>query len=82
MSYQIKQSYFESHFNNDNNEYALEGGYYTRTIAETDAGLVLGWDDTNDDLTLSYTISPNNDGFSIGGGEFIRLVEQDVSPDS
>ena len=79
MSYRIEQSYFESYFNNDQNEYTLEGGYYTRTISEFDTGLVLGWDDTNDDLTLSYTISPNNDGHSIGGGEFIRLVNQDVS---
>ena len=76
MSYQIEQSYFQSHFNNDANEYELEGGYYKRTIAESD--LVLGWDDANDDLTLSYTIRPDNDGFSIGGGEFVRFAEEEV----
>ena len=58
------------HFDNSANEYTLENGYYTRTILES--GLVLGWDDTNDVLTLSYTISPDSDGHAIGGGEFIR----------
>ena len=74
MSYQIQQSYFESNFNNDDNAYTLGGGYYTRTISETDTGLVLSWDDAEDNLILSYTISPNSDGFAIGGDEFVRLV--------
>ena len=72
LSYQIEQSYFESNFNNDDNAYTLDGGYYTRTISETDTGLVLSWDDDTDDLILSYTITPNNDGFGIGGDEFVR----------
>ena len=70
LSYRIEQDYFETHFSNSASDYTLESGYYTRTISQSD--LVLGWDDENDDLTLSYTITPDSDGHAIGGDEFIR----------
>ena len=70
LSYRIEQNYFETHFSNSAGDYTLDGGYYTRTIPQSD--LVLGWDDDNDDLTLSYTITPDSDGHAIGGNEFVR----------
>ena len=70
LTYRIEQDYFETHFSNSASDYTLDGGYYTRTISQSD--LVLGWDDDNDYLTLSYTINPDSDGHAIGGDKFIR----------
>ena len=84
MSIAIKESYFLANFNNPNNPdhgFTHNGpnddhpGYYTKTIDEDHAdwaSMQINWDDVNDNIEMSYSIIPDPDGYSIGGGNFIK----------
>ena len=46
LSFRIAQDYFENNFNDPNNDYTLNNGFYERTIEEADLDFAFG--DSND----------------------------------
>merc|ERR1711937_490761 len=80
LTYTITKDYFDLYYAEDVSLYTLTSTsdgteVYERKISQND--LVPNWDDP-DNLMLTYTISPSTDGYSIGGGEFIRFSEESI----
>lgn len=46
LSFKIEQNYFENNINDDDNNFVLADGFYSRTIQQD--GLVLAFDTTDD----------------------------------